>query len=156
MKLTAQDTVNQKERKAAYNKEWYLANRDRELQRRKENYAKNKEAYVQRSYEWRQENKAARRLSNKKTALKQKYGLSWETYVSMYTEQAGECKICGTALHMLANSSNDTEDACVDHCHTTGKVRGLLCRPCNLILGNCLENPEILANAIKYLNDVNR
>jgi len=71
------------------------------------------------------------------------YGLTKERYNAMLVEQNNMCKICGGAL----------EPACVDHDHTTGKVRHLLCNPCNMSLGLVKEDTKILNNMISYIND---
>lgn len=44
----------------------------------------------------------------------------------------------------------------VDHCHTTGKIRGLLCHQCNVLLGASKDSITTLQNAIKYLGEYNR
>ncbi|MCY1447865.1 Recombination endonuclease VII [compost metagenome] len=63
----------------------------------------------------------------------------------MYDAQAGVCKICGRP--------DDTKRGMlqIDHCHTTGKVRGLLCHHCNILLGNARDDVAILEKAIAYL-----
>jgi hypothetical protein len=61
----------------------------------------------------------------------QSYGLSLQDYRAMLERQGKVCGICKTPGKPL----------CVDHCHATGKVRGLLCRDCNLGLGNYKDNP---------------
>lgn len=70
-----------------------------------------------------------------------KYGLTYEEYQTMLVEQNGECAICSKVL----------EKPCIDHCHTTGKVRGLLCNSCNTGLGHFKDNPDSLEAAIRYL-----
>lgn len=76
--------------------------------------------------------------------LKQKYGLSMARYDAMFEVQEGRCAICreppqvGTVL-------------VVDHNHTTGTVRALLCGPCNLTLGNSRESVHILHRCADYL-----
>jgi len=65
----------------------------------------------------------------------------------MLEEQEHKCAICLT-------SDVDLEKLlAVDHCHTTGKVRGLLCSNCNLALGNFKDNITNLEQAIKYLKN---
>lgn len=81
--------------------------------------------------------------------LATKYGINEEIYNEMYNEQNGCCKICGT------HTSHLSERLAVDHCHSTGKVRGLLCRFCNLMIGNAYDDTNILKNAIKYLEENN-
>jgi len=63
----------------------------------------------------------------------------------MFKLQNNSCKICLSELNL------DSKDAHIDHCHTTNKVRGILCRNCNLALGLMKDNVISLENAIKYL-----
>ncbi len=66
----------------------------------------------------------------------------------MFEKQNGECRICNVKL----NKNRYVGDmAVVDHCHTTGKIRGLLCNSCNRGLGYFRDNPKFLSNAISYL-----
>jgi hypothetical protein len=78
--------------------------------------------------------------------LKHRYGLSYEEYLNMYREQEGLCKICFASKEL-----GGTKGLVVDHCHTTGKVRGLLCHACNSAIGKLKENEDIINNALKYL-----
>lgn len=73
--------------------------------------------------------------------LQLKYDITQEDYERMYEEQGGHCKICGAKKSLLY----------VDHCHKTGKVRGLLCSNCNTGIGQLQDNVEILRSAITYL-----
>ena len=82
--------------------------------------------------------------------LKKRYNLSWEAYLELLAEQDNKCKICSLELSTISEK-HTLNAACVDHCHTSGKVRGILCRPCNLVLGNAKDNTEVLKNAIEYL-----
>lgn len=77
-----------------------------------------------------------------------KYGLTNEEYKKMYNDQKGVCKICG--------KNNNTKEGkakrlCVDHCHKTNTIRGLLCDNCNIGLGNFKDDVELLEKAINYL-----
>jgi hypothetical protein len=69
------------------------------------------------------------------------HGLSLQDYRAMFERQGKVCGICKTPGKPL----------CVDHCHATGKVRGLLCRDCNLGLGNYKDNPVFTRAATAYL-----
>lgn len=80
-----------------------------------------------------------------------KYGITLEDQERMLIEQGGKCKICGREILMFGESKHTT--AHVDHDHSTGKVRGLLCQECNTGLGKFRDNTEYLANAIKYLKE---
>lgn len=62
----------------------------------------------------------------------------------MYAMQQAKCAICDT-------KPDKYPGLVVDHCHTTGKVRGLLCTKCNLGLGHFKDNKEALAKAALYL-----
>jgi hypothetical protein len=77
--------------------------------------------------------------------LKFKFGLSLEQYNEMFTAQGGKCKICGT--HQLELKRR----LAVDHDHNTGKIRGLLCQHCNLVIGLALDSTTTLESAIEYL-----
>jgi hypothetical protein len=97
---------------------------------------------------WYQNNKNRLRAGNtqvhRKNRLKTKYGLTLEQYNQMFQNQGGVCKICDKPPPI------DTL-LCVDHCHRTKKNRGLLCKPCNLLIGNAHESIAVLESAIKYI-----
>jgi len=69
-------------------------------------------------------------------------GFTQADYDKMLAEQNGACKICECRQEKCLD---------IDHDHKTGRVRGLLCHNCNLMLGNAHDDPETLAKAIKYL-----
>ena len=77
-------------------------------------------------------------------SIKTLYGLNKEQYMAMLEAQNGTCAIC-----QKVNSKGAW--LAVDHCHTTKKVRGLLCQKCNIALGQVNDNPAILAGMIAYL-----
>jgi hypothetical protein len=100
-------------------------------------YLTNREAKIAYQKEWASKNKD-------KTAfhkMKYNYGINKEQYEELMKLQGNVCKICSSAgkLH-------------VDHNHSTGKVRGLLCAKCNKALGLFKENKNSLAKAIEYLD----
>jgi len=80
--------------------------------------------------------------------LKYKYGLTLEAYNIMLQAQNHRCKICGAE-----DSKVEGKRMFVDHCHTTGKIRGLLCHLCNSGLGLFRDSTELLTKAIGYLNE---
>lgn len=71
-----------------------------------------------------------------------RYGITIDTYESILLEQDGVCAIC---------LMKKEETLHVDHCHNTGKVRGLLCGSCNRALGLMKDNTDFLLKAIQYL-----
>lgn len=75
------------------------------------------------------------------------FKLSVEDYINIQDKQKGCCDICGNSLY----NSESKRNAHIDHNHTTGKVRALLCSHCNHTIGYCLEDIERLKAAIKYL-----
>lgn len=75
-----------------------------------------------------------------------KYGITLDLYEEIKEEQNSCCKVCGT--HESKISKNRLF---VDHCHTSGKIRGLLCHNCNSMLGLAKDNISILQDAVKYL-----
>ena len=78
------------------------------------------------------------------------YGLSKEVYLKMIKEQDNKCLICARE-ESATTKRGIVRPLCVDHCHTTGKVRGLLCNHCNSMLGHAKDNPKLLQTAIEYL-----
>ena len=86
--------------------------------------------------------KRTERKSARNSNFMREYGISLETRNRLVTNQAGNCAICGDrvgeALH-------------IDHCHKTGKVRGMLCFKCNNGLGSFNDSIDLLASAASYL-----
>jgi hypothetical protein len=85
---------------------------------------------------------------------KKRYGISLEDIEAMLESQGGVCPICNKSLKVRGVKGRDL--AVVDHCHTTSSIRGLLCTPCNLMIGYAQDTPEVLAKAIKYLENSNK
>ena len=97
---------------------------------RKERKAKTHESYVQKTY-----------------------GLGEHDYGKLYEAQDGYCAICKRANGSTRRLSVDHDHKCCNGSVSCGKcVRGLLCRPCNDLLGHCHDDWEMLARAIRYLN----
>lgn len=74
-------------------------------------------------------------------ARRRMYGLNQDQFDCMFLEQQGKCLACHT----------DMNPPVVDHCHATGKIRGLLCKNCNTSLGMAQDNPRILIALADYL-----
>ena len=74
-----------------------------------------------------------------------RYGITPDDYALMYINQNGKCAICKSHHDVL----------CIDHCHTSGKVRGLLCHPCNKGLGHFKDNEASLQEALIYIQGNN-
>lgn len=76
-------------------------------------------------------------------ARKSRYGITQEQFDAMWSHQGGLCAICDEDLAT-------TKRVCVDHCHDTSRVRGLLCHRCNIRLGGW-DDPTWRARAILYM-----
>lgn len=86
-------------------------------------------------------------LAVKETELKRAYGITLDDYFDMLEKQGGKCAICG------GDQIERYKYFSVDHCHTKGHIRGLLCDSCNRGLGFFRDNPDTLSKAIRYLNN---
>lgn len=75
------------------------------------------------------------------------YGLTEAQYAELWARCAGRCAICTDELR------DGRGGASVDHCHATGRVRGLLCGLCNTGLGRFRDSPALLDAAKAYLLD---
>ena len=93
--------------------------------------------YYERTYK-------ARRDKYRAVQYKNSYGLTIAEYDELLVRQDGKCAIC--------KLPPDKKRLCIDHDHKTGKVRGLLCDRCNLLLGRVYDDCSILSSAIEYLN----
>ena len=126
-------------------KQYRQKNRKRILKYNKQYYQKNKKRLCEYSKQWWQKNKKRYRLSRRKYALNYYYNLTPEEYDTMFAEQRGCCGICNRHQSKLKRKLD------VDHNPKINKVRGLLCRNCNIGLGYFFHNTEYLKQAIKYL-----
>jgi coenzyme F420-reducing hydrogenase gamma subunit len=114
-----------------YNQKYHKDNSELVSERKKEYWVKNRESLI----------------VNKRNRL---YNLDEDWYENKLVEQDFRCLGCLT-------HQKDLEYAlCVDHCHTTDKPRGLLCRPCNLALGNCNDNEDTLRRLAKYAEETRK
>ena len=107
----------------------------------RKSYYKHRSSQIERSREYRKLNPNAGRDAK----FRYKYGISLEQYNSILKSQNGVCAICNKSSDRLLD---------VDHNHSTGLVRGLLCRACNLGIGQFRENPSIIRKAIVYLESL--
>lgn len=78
--------------------------------------------------------------------IKNNYGLTKEQYLQMLVTQHNQCKICEAKL---LNDKNTH----IDHCHKTGKIRGVLCKSCNHLLGNLKDDLTLINKIIQYLKN---
>lgn len=119
--------VKNREKVRGYGRAWRKANR---------------EAVKLNGKRWQQKNPERCKFLALRNVLK-RYGLTPESYAGLLTEQGGGCAICQTPPKECRLS--------VDHCHRTGRVRGLLCKNCNTGIGLLKGRPLLLFKAADYL-----
>ncbi len=124
----------------SYNKVYYAANADYHQAR----YEADKVNRNKKSIEWQRANPA--KVKNHK--MRTKYGIDVAGYEAMVAAQGGLCMICKRPPAAMKDAPGKL---CVDHNHSTGAVRGLLCDWCNKGIGYFKESPEIIARAIAYV-----
>ena len=147
------------EEKKAANRErmrlWRIKNKDRWDEINARSRAKNADKIKARSREryhatkhlkppLTEEQKLIKAKNNRVHRLRVNYGLTLEDYDKMLEEQGGVCAICGKPDPTHPNLA-------VDHCHITGKIRGLLCRVCNPAIGALGDDVDSLRKVIAYL-----
>jgi recombination endonuclease VII len=110
--------------------------------RKKKNHNPEKTRLISQKYYAKNKNSISKK--HRRYSLKTKYGISEQEYEIMFDYQKGRCYIC---------KQESKFRLCVDHDHTTGKVRSLLCRRCNSVLGQVNESPFLLAGMIAYLKE---
>jgi hypothetical protein len=111
--------------------------------------AKNKDHYKQYKQEWHKLNKddPERIKYLRNHHLQQTYGISLQEYEQKLALQLNKCLICSK------DQSTEKQAFAVDHCHTTGKIRGLLCCSCNRGIGYLKDSTELLSKSIEYLKN---
>jgi hypothetical protein len=145
-----------------YYREWRKVNRATINARARKRYAANPEKHRERAREYRktdayetqrQRKYAQHKASGKAHAwsrahyLKRAFGLTVADYDAMLAAQNGACAICQSADPKV----DKFRYFCVDHCHTTNKVRGLLCNSCNTAIGHLDDNPDRMLRAANYI-----
>ena len=121
-------------------------------------YRENPRPAIERAQRWRLENPARyqarmqeyaesgkKKISDRKSYLKRKYGLTLEQYDAMLEAQGGVCAIC-------RRPRPEERTLHVDHDHDTGAIRGLLCFTCNNALGDFRDEPALFHAAAEYLD----
>ena len=100
---------------------------------------------------WKEENLESAQRSSRRNNLYTKYRMSIEDYEKMLADQQGKCACCGATENNALYGLNRSLNFAVDHCHTTSKVRGLLCNQCNRAIGMLGDTPEAILKAYEYL-----
>lgn len=140
-----------KEKKTKYLQKYYQENKDKFKVINATRYKSNPKKHIEYSQKWRKQNPDQFRG----TLLKSRFwpNLSWQESLNQYNallkNQNYSCGIC----HKHKSTFN--KELAVDHCHTTGKVRGLLCDSCNKGLGLLGDSLQAVKSALNYLGGTN-
>lgn len=118
---------------------WAVANPERVRKNKRAWYVANQEKVRKARRVW----VSANPKKILETRLKHAYGISLQKYEEMLIFQKGICPICGDAPN--------GRRLVVDHNHTTGEIRGLLCYRCNCALGMMVENPNTAEKMLEYI-----
>lgn len=128
-------THRNREKRRQYAREWAARN-----QHRLKRYPKKKLSEMPPEY------RARKAEYSKRRHLERKYGITPEIWQEMYDGQGGVCALC-----QIPGRTGKHGKLAVDHCHSTGRVRGLLCAPCNVAVGILGDSPERLERVLAYL-----
>jgi hypothetical protein len=140
--ITNNTSYKNKCRKCYY-KEYYQKNKEKLKQQFKDNYKKNKQRYKENSKKWKQNNKEKAKKSDTISDWKQK-GLICDNYDQVYQLwlDSTHCDKCGCQY-----TNKNHKD--MEHCHTTGAFRGIVCHKCNL---NMLDKTKPTNNTSGHKN----
>ena len=92
------------------------------------------------------------RENHKANQLRAKYGITIEEYQAMLDNQGGVCKLCGLVETVKISRGEGVRSLAVDHDHNTGKVRGLLCHQCNVVLGQYEKHKDLFPKFQEYID----
>ncbi len=129
------------EKVRAHGRAFLAANREKRRQQNREERARNAARIRETNRQYREANRELLAL----TERVRRYGITGAKYLAMREAQSGLCAVCRGPF------SSNGKHIHVDHDHATGKVRGILCRDCNLALGNAKDSIERLEALIAYL-----
>ena len=134
---------------------------------RRQYYSDNKSCIIEYSLKYRESNREQIRVrarqyyksnngnNQKRYMLLKTYNITEDQYDEMVKDQNGVCAICGNPETTKKSVGGKVYKLSVDHNHTTGTVRELLCQGCNTIIGRSRENPKILRAAADYIEKWN-
>jgi Autographiviridae endonuclease VII len=129
-------------RQRAYARTYHEAHKQEINERRRAYCHSHKQEISERKRAYYHAHKQEIKPALRRGQLKRQYGLSPADYDALLAKQGGVCPLCG---------KRSEKTFCVDHCHETGTVRGLLCRQCNFALGGFTDSQAAMIAAIAYL-----
>lgn len=141
-----------KQCKRARSRKWYANNGAVALAQQSEYYQRNREARLVKMAERRERlGPDGIRIENRRAHWRKKYGITEERYYELLAAQNGVCAICGQPERDVDSRLGVKRLLAVDHCHSTGAVRGLLCRRCNTGIGLLDHDVARFMAAARYL-----
>lgn len=120
---------------------WYAQNKEKARFTNKVYVEKHADAVKRYKATWAKNRSPIARVN---AHLLSRYGINTKQFDELFIAQGGVCKIC--------LRTNGKKRLCVDHCHKTGKVRGLLCNSCNTLVGYVENNEKLLPVVQVYLH----
>lgn len=100
---------------------------------------------------WSRTHPEQHRVAKIRAALKQRHGITYEQFVDMWNRQGGTCANPGCSYTFALDRADYRRALHVDHDHSTGRIRALLCAKCNVALGQVGDDRARLAGLIEYL-----
>jgi hypothetical protein len=138
-----------KEKRVEAQKKYYSENKGKVLAKQQERYTRKKGTLLQTFKDKRIANPEKAKQQDWKYYLKKRFKLTLEEVDAMWKVQDGECANYGCQTKLQKGKSG----ACIDHDHNTGKIRGILCRTCNLALGHAKDSVIVLSGLVTYLEE---
>lgn len=124
-----------------YNREYYQANKEKIKQQHKKYRDNNAEYYRNYLRDYQIKNKDT--LNEQRRAWR--YGMTTEEMNERLEESGDICPICQAAY------GTETTEKCIDHCHETGEIRGIICNKCNIAAGMLKDDPQTAKRLAEYL-----
>jgi len=100
---------------------------------------------------WATENPERARVSGRERRLRHRYGVDLKWYEEQLKKQNYGCAICDIKENNVTRGVTSNLNFAVDHCHSTGMIRGLLCNQCNRALGMFKDSLLLINKAVNYL-----
>jgi hypothetical protein len=140
--------------------DYYEANKEKVKTKAKAYYQANKKRRAECKKEWAEANKDKMNEYKKKyrdthagllwrNQLKHKFGITVEEYYILAKQAGDNCPICGVVFDWKNRHKGNRP--CIDHCHKTRKIRGIICGKCNAAIGMLYDDIKMLKKAISWL-----
>ncbi len=133
-----------REKAKQQNIEYRKKHKDRLHNLQREDRKNNPEKYLKRNQRWRSAHREQCAKMTRTNWLRRRYGISPDEWEMIFQAQGNRCAIC-------KSDTPGKQSWHLDHDHSTGRVRGILCHMCNILLGSAVDNCDNLMSAIKYL-----